>query len=126
MLAKKGVSKKVLIIVAIAAIAILALAYSRLTGMFVSTTSNYDNFAKCLTEKGVVMYGTKTCPHCKNQKEMFGDSFKYINYVDCIDNSIQCTEKGIQFVPAWYIDGKLYTGEKTIEELKSLSRCEVG
>jgi len=126
MSARKGISKKVVIILAVAVIAILTLAYSRLTGMFINATVSYDNFAKCLTEKGVVVYGTKTCSHCQNQKKMFGDSFKYVNYVDCIDNSLQCTEKGIQFVPAWYIDGKLYTGEKTIEELKSLSGCEVG
>lgn len=126
MLSRKGVSKVVVIIIAIAAIAILALLYFSLTGMLVKSNPEYDNFAKCLTDKGVVMYGSKTCPHCQNQKKMFGDSFKYVNYIDCIDNSTQCVEKGIQYVPAWYIDGKLYTGEKTIEELKSLSGCEVG
>lgn len=126
MLTRKGISKKAVIIIVIAAIAILALVYSRLTGMFAASGPNYDNFAKCLTDKGIVMYGSNTCPHCQNQKKMFGNSFKYVTYIDCIDNSTQCTEKGIQFIPDWYINGKFYTGEKTIEELKSLSGCEVG
>lgn len=123
---KKGIGKRG-IILALVAILVLALGYWSFTGLFVvsDNTSNYDNFAKCLTEKSVIMYGTATCPHCQKQKEMFGDSFKYINYIDCIDNSTACMEKGIQAVPTWYINGNLYTGEKTTDELKSLSGCEL-
>ncbi len=98
-----------------------------LTGLFVSS-NDYDNFAKCLTEKGVTMYGADWCSHCQNQKKMFGSSWQYINYVECDPNGNNanpqlCTQKNIQAFPTWIIDGKLYTGEKTIQELSSLAGC---
>jgi len=37
----------------------------------------YDDFAECLNQKGAVMYGAYWCGHCKDQKKMFGNSFKY-------------------------------------------------
>src|SRR3989344_9366604 len=41
------------------------------------TVGVYDTFAQCLTEKGAIFYGTFWCPHCKDQKELFGNSIKY-------------------------------------------------
>jgi glutaredoxin len=122
---RKGINKLIVVGVAVVALAAIAIGYKAFTGMSVATGSNYDNFAKCLTEKGVVMYGSVTCPHCQNQKKVFGESFKYISYIECSENPTQCSENGVQFVPTWSIDGKLYTGEKTIEELSSLSGCEL-
>jgi hypothetical protein len=90
-----------------------------------NTPGTYDNFAKCLTDKGVIMYGSATCPHCQDQKKMFGDSFKYINYIEC-SNDPRCTQAGIQYVPTWSINGTLQpAGEKTIQELSSLTGCQV-
>ena len=43
----------------------------------------HDAFARCLTERGVKMYGAWWCPHCVEQKEMFGASFEYAPYVEC-------------------------------------------
>ena len=34
----------------------------------------YDEFAQYLTEQGVIMYGTEWCPHCQNNKKLFGNS----------------------------------------------------
>ena len=118
--------RKSLLIVTITVIIILAgVGYWKLTGRTVGI-QNYDDFAKCLTEKGVIMYGSEYCSHCSNQKEMFGDSFQYINYVECSENPELCTEMGILAIPTWYINGNLYTGEKTIQELSNLSGCSVG
>lgn len=125
MLVRKGVSKKVVVITVIVAIAILALAYSRLSGMFVASNTSYDNFAKCLTEKGVKLYGASWCGHCSNQKKMFGDSFKYIDYVECSENESLCVQAGVKAFPTWFIDGKLYEGVKSINELSSLTGCKV-
>ena len=63
----------------------------------------YDQFAQCLTSKGATMYGAAWCSHCKEQKAAFGDSFKYINYVECPDNTKLCIDKGIQGFPTWLI-----------------------
>lgn len=61
---------------------------------------SYNDFAKCLTEKGAVMYGTFWCPKCAQVKKNFGDSFNYLNYVECDprgknQRSELCLKKGI-------------------------------
>lgn len=85
----------------------------------------YDDFAKCLTEKGATMYGTQWCSHCKNQKELFGKSFKYIDYVDCDYNKDECLRNGIRGYPTWKINDEKYPGEQPLYKLSSLSGCEL-
>ena len=119
-------NKKIIITTVIIAVIILAgVGYWKLSGMFVSTVGKYDNFAKCLTEKGVEFYGASWCPHCQNQKKMFGDSFKYVNSIECTEKQQLCTDKGITGFPTWIIDGKLNPGEKTMEQLSALTGCKV-
>jgi len=88
-------------------------------------TGNYDKFTICLTEKGVKMYGTEWCSHCKNQKKIFGDSFKYIDYVDCDKNRDECLKAEIGGYPTWIIDGIQYPGEQSFEKMSELSRCDL-
>lgn len=89
----------------------------------------YDAFAKCLTSKDVKFYGTFWCPHCKNQKELFGSSIKYVNYIECStpDGSAQlpvCNAAGIQGYPTWvFKDGTNRSGEVSLQELSDLSGC---
>ena len=56
-----------------------------------------DNFAQCLTNANLTMYGTEWCSHCQNQKKLFGKSFKYINYIDCDRKSEICSQKSHEF-----------------------------
>ena len=81
----------------------------------------YDEFAKYLTEKGVKMYGTEWCSHCKNQKKLFGDSFQYIDYIDCDKNRQECLSAGVQGYPTWRINEQNYPGEQSLERLAQLS-----
>jgi glutaredoxin len=106
-------------VVAIAAITGVFVFYNQL---FVPN-DKYDNFAKCLTEKGAILYASKYCPHCKNQKDMFGSSVRFLNMIDCADNEQKCTNDGITGVPTWIINGQRYTGEKQLDVLSSLSGC---
>ena len=87
-----------------------------------NTESNYDNFANCLTEKGVKMYGISMCAYCIQQKELFGDSFQYVDYVDC-DRNEECSH--IMGYPAWEINGSLYYARKDLEKLSELSGCNL-
>jgi len=49
-----------------------------------------DAFAQCVASKQARMYGLYWCPHCADQKEMFGASFRYIPYQECaVKNSPQ-------------------------------------
>lgn len=92
-------------------------------------TGLYDAFAQCLTDKGAVMYGAEWCTHCQAQKAAFGDSFKFINYVECPDNTQVCIDKGIQGYPTWLIgtSTKLegFDENKTMKDLSDATGCEL-
>lgn len=92
-----------------------------------STNTNaapLDTFAKCLTENGVTMYGAAWCPHCQNEKKAFGNSFQYIQYVECPKNPSLCLSQGINGYPTWiFSDGKRLEGEQGIQKLMQESGC---
>lgn len=92
-----------------------------------NNTNNKNNgvLAKCLSEKGVVMYGTERCPHCIEQKELFGESFKFIIYVNCDYEYSKCSEAGVQFTPTWIVNGEKYVGVQSLEKLAELSGCQI-
>jgi hypothetical protein len=85
--------------------------------------TNYDDLAQCLTDKGAVMYGTEWCSHCQNQKKAFGDSFQYIDFVDCDQSRDKCLDAGIQGYPTWKIEGVNYPGEQSLDRLAGLAGC---
>lgn len=107
----------------IASIAIVILIlYSELS----SPKINYDEFAKCVTERGMVMYGATWCPHCNNQKKLFGDSFQFVKFVDCESNAELCNEAGIKGYPTWILNGRPYEGELSLKELSKMTGCALG
>jgi len=91
--------------------------------------SDLDDFAKCLTEEGAKLYAASWCPHCRNQKAMFGESVKYITYVECaVEGNPQiqteeCSKAGITGYPTWIINGKSYPGEQELKDLSRLTGC---
>ena len=88
--------------------------------------SSLDVFAKCLTAKGVKMYGAYWCPHCQAQKDMFGEAFQYVDYVECEGaqgNPSACAAAGIQGYPTWIINGKKLEGEQSFDGLATESGC---
>jgi len=91
-----------------------------------SVGASMDTFAKCLASKDLTMYGAAWCSHCVNQKKAFGESVKYINYVECPDNVDLCASKGINGYPTW-VDGsgKKHEGEQSLETLAQISGCEL-
>ena len=82
-----------------------------------------DTFAKCLTDKGLKMYGTEWCSHCKNQKALFGDSFEHVDYTDCDKDRQACTDAGVQGFPTWIYEGTSYPGTRELTELATLTGC---
>ena len=114
--------KKVSLILGI--VIVIGVAYSSISGYFVKT-NNLDGFAKCLKSKGATMYGAEWCSHCQEQKKMFGDSFKYVNYVECPENQALCEQMGVTGYPTWIINGKHEEGAQSLEKLKELTGCSV-
>ena len=90
------------------------------------SSTKYDTFAKCLASKNLTMYGTIWCSHCKAEKARFGDSFKYVPYVECTENPNLCLEKGVESYPTWLDEnGGKYIGEQGLEKLSQISSCEL-
>jgi len=96
-----GKTKNALIYVAIAVL--LAAAYY--AGWY-HKNHKYDAFAQCLGTKQVKMYGLYWCPHCLEQKAMFGQSFHYVPYVECAikgssELAPECKVAGAKLFPSW-------------------------
>jgi uncharacterized membrane protein len=92
--------------------------------------------AKYLKQIGAKMYGAYWCPHCHDQKELFGkEAFSTIQYVECAptgkDAQTALCEKIVPTVekqtgrsfgfPTWEIKGKFYSGTQSLEELSKIS-----
>lgn len=97
-----------------------------------SAPSPYDALAQCLTEKGVLMYGAYWCPHCQNQKKLFGNAFRYVDYQECatpgspnvmIDS---CQAAGVEGYPTWKNgSGEIIAGEQTLQDLATFGGCSL-
>lgn len=90
----------------------------------------YDQLAQCLTEKGAKFYGASWCPHCAEQKRLFGTSMKSIDYVECAvpgDNSQMtqpCKDAKIENFPTWiFADGTRSVGVQRPDVLAEKAGC---
>ena len=113
----------IVLILVVAAVAFVAVGQSG--------PGKYDSFAQCLSSSGVKMYGAYWCPHCNNQKQLFGSSWKYMDYVECslpnrAGQTAVCREAGIEAYPTWALpDGSKMTGELSLQRLAQQSGCEL-
>lgn len=93
--------------------------------------SRLDGLAQCLKDKNAVFYGAFWCPHCQNQKRLFGRSAKLLPYVECStpDGRSQtaiCVEKKIEGYPTWeFADGSKINGEATLAQLGEKTGCTI-
>lgn len=94
-----------------------------------TTTTSWSEllwFADCLNKAGAIFYGTERCPHCKNQKELFGVSMEKVNYIDCDKQSALCQAAGITWYPTWkFADGSVLQGTQPLEALASKTNCSM-
>ena len=73
--------------------------------------------AEHLTEEGVLFYGASWCPHCQEQKRLFGASAGRLPYIECspagpnTPQAPSCSRAGIQSYPTWVINGMTIPGE---------------
>jgi len=121
-------NKKILIIIIVVIIVgFLAIWWIR----YEQQPGQLDSFAQCLKEKGAVFYGAFWCPHCQNQKAMFGKSVRYLPYVECStpDGKEQlktCNDKKIEGYPTWeFADGSRLSGEIPLTQLAEKTGCQL-
>jgi uncharacterized membrane protein/Zn ribbon nucleic-acid-binding protein len=83
--------------------------------------------AEHLSRSEAKFYGASWCPHCSEQKHLFGSSEKRIPYVECSPGGPKapqapvCKEKNIQSYPTWIINGQRYTGIQPLDTLARLT-----
>ncbi len=83
--------------------------------------------AKHLKAIGATMYGAYWCPHCHDQKQLFGQqAFKELNYVECDPkgrngNPQACQTAGVEGYPTWVIKGDKISGTRPLKLLAEKS-----
>ena len=93
--------------------------------------STLDGFAQCLKSKGAKMYGAWWCPHCQEQKDLFGFAFQYVNYTECSPEGEHtmndtCKQAGIKSYPTWqYPDGSRTEGTQPLATLAQKTGCKL-
>lgn len=90
-------------------------------------------FTQCLTDKGVKEYGSYICSACKAQAKLFGESNKFVEYIECHPNGPNpqtelCLKQAVSKTPTWTLekDGevtKRLEGFQPLEDLASFSGC---
>jgi len=109
-----------------------------IAGEPITTTSGQSEIALAqhLSSVGAKMYGAYWCPHCHDQKQLFGkEAATIIDYVECDPagqnpRTADCQtvaplvqqQTGRNFgYPTWEVNGTYYTGTQTLQELADAS-----
>jgi uncharacterized membrane protein/glutaredoxin len=95
----------------------------------VTTPSTPESIAlaKHLTSSGAVMYSAWWCPHCNDQKQLFGkEAAAQLKVIECAadgrsSQKALCDTKKIEGFPTWEINGQLDSGVKSLQQLAELS-----
>lgn len=98
-------------------------------GWPITTTSGESEIAlaRHLTQIGAREFAAWWCPHCYQQKQLFGQQANAeINRIECAEDGQNarpdlCQAAGINSFPTWEINGQLYPGLRTLDELAELS-----
>ncbi len=88
-----------------------------------SSSPQKVKFAKFLKDNNIVLYSAYWCPHCHDQKQLFGkEAVKELKLVECAkdgkDNQYDlCQTKGINGFPSWEINGEIFSGTLELNDL---------
>lgn len=114
--------------VALVAIAVLHLHYA---GVFDPSAGPEDPrlraIAEALAASGAKFYGASWCPHCMEQKKLFGTAARYLPYVECAPNgprtpqAMECLAQDIKGYPTWIINGNRYQRMLSVKQLAAMS-----
>jgi glutaredoxin len=73
------------------------------------------------------MYSAWWCPHCNDQKQLFGkEAAAQLKVIECAPDGRNsqkalCDTKKIEGFPTWEINGQLDSGVKSLQQLAELS-----
>lgn len=99
-------------------------------GPAITTTSGPAEIAlaRHLQDIGAKMYGAWWCPHCHDQKQLFGaEAVKQIPYIECdpegqnSQTEVCRANENVTGFPTWEINGQYYSGTQSLQTLADLS-----
>ncbi|MBV9388370.1 MAG: vitamin K epoxide reductase family protein [Chroococcidiopsidaceae cyanobacterium CP_BM_ER_R8_30] len=97
-------------------------------GWSITTTSGKAEIAlaKHLQKIGAKEYIAWWCPHCHEQKQLFGkEAYREINSIDCASSGVsprpECQAAHVESYPTWEINGKSYEGVQSLDQLAEIS-----
>ena len=98
----------------------------------ITTVSSIEkiNFAKYLSDNGIAMYSAYWCPHCNDQKQLFGEkAVEELIIIECAKDGKNnkyklCQDKAIEGFPSWEIDNEIYSGTRSLEELAQMTNYD--
>ncbi|MEI7665338.1 MAG: vitamin K epoxide reductase family protein [Synechococcaceae cyanobacterium ELA263] len=85
-----------------------------------------------LNKVGAKMYSAYWCPHCHEQKELFGkQATEKLTVIECAPDghnsqTALCNAKKIDGYPSWEINGKIDSGVKPLAKLAEMSGFKGG
>ncbi len=112
---------------ALAAVLFIVTAYA-LSGPLPASSPYAEQLARHLASSGVQFYGAYWCPHCRDQKAMFGEAARWLPYIECDPRGaggqpLRCEAQGIRAYPTWiFPSGQRIEGVLSLEDLARLSQ----
>lgn len=113
------------------AIIVVGLMHLHYSGAFDPAAGPEDPYLRDLAEhletSGAKFYGASWCPHCQQQKQVFGAAAKRLPYVECAPNgqrgerSTACIAQDIRNYPTWIIGGQRFERAMTPDLLARYS-----
>ena len=94
------------------------------------STKEKINFAKYLSDNQITMYSAYWCPHCNDQKQLFGKkAVENLIIIECAKDGKNnkyklCQEKGIEGFPSWEINNEIYSGTRSLNELAEMTNYD--
>jgi glutaredoxin len=82
---------------------------------------------KHLKHQGATMYAASWCGYCHKQLNLFGgEAAAILDKVECDPNGENsrpdlCRQNDVKAFPTWQINGQLYSGLRSLDELADLS-----
>lgn len=114
-----------------AAVLIIIVLHLHYSGYIGKTAGPEDPWVRGLVEHlaktDAKFYGASWCPHCTEQKELFGPSSSRVPYIECspggprAPQAQSCNEAGIKSYPTWIINGQRYSGIQSLDSLAQYS-----
>jgi uncharacterized membrane protein/glutaredoxin len=95
-------------------------------GSAAPVTPYQQALAEHLARTGATFYGAFWCPHCQEQKALFGGAANKVPYVECDPKGAnaqteRCERASVRVFPTWVIGAERREGVQPLDELARLS-----